>query len=81
MIRPNSPQLKAELNAFLARYGEGSQVRNQLLQKYMKNIKFAKEATSKEEMAKFEATVEFFRKYGDQYELDYLLVMARVTGV
>ena len=77
MIRPNSPQLKAELNAFLARYGEGSQVRNQLLQKYLKNIKFAKEATSKEEMAKFEATVEFFRKYGEKYELDYLLVMAQ----
>jgi membrane-bound lytic murein transglycosylase MltF len=52
-------------------------VRNQLLQKYLKNVKFAKEATSKEEMAKFESTVEFFRKYGEKYELDYLLVMAQ----
>jgi membrane-bound lytic murein transglycosylase MltF len=77
MIRPNSPLLKAELNAFFARYGYRSQVLNQLLQKYMKNIKFAKEATSKEEIAKFEATVDFFRKYGDKYELDYLLVMAQ----
>ena len=77
MIRPNSPQLKAELNAFIARYAEGSSARNQLLQKYLKNIKFAKEATSKEEIAKFEATVDFFRKYGDKYELDYLLVMAQ----
>jgi membrane-bound lytic murein transglycosylase MltF len=77
MIRPNSPQLKAELNAFLARYGEGSSARNQLLQKYLTNTKFAKESTSKEEIAKFEATVEFFRKYGDKYELDYLLVMAQ----
>ena len=77
MIRPNSPQLKAELSAFIARYAEGSSARNQLLQKYLKNTKFAKEATSKEEIAKFEATVEFFRKYGDKYELDYLLVMAQ----
>jgi membrane-bound lytic murein transglycosylase MltF len=76
MIRPNSPQLKAELNSFLARYPKGSSVRNQLLQKYLKNIKFVKEATSKEEIAKFEATVDLFRKYGDKYDLDYLLVMA-----
>jgi membrane-bound lytic murein transglycosylase MltF len=28
-------------------------------------------------MAKFERTVDFFRKYGDKYELDYLLIMAQ----
>jgi membrane-bound lytic murein transglycosylase MltF len=77
MIRKNRPQLKAELNAFLARYPKGSKTRNLLLQKYLKNTKFVKNATSKEEMAKFERTVEFFRKYGNQYELDYLLLMAQ----
>jgi membrane-bound lytic murein transglycosylase MltF len=76
MIRKNSPLLKAELNAMLARYPSGSSVRNQLLQKYLKSTKFVKNATSKEEMAKFERTVDFFRKYGDKYELDYLLLMA-----
>jgi len=76
MIRKNSPLLKAELNAMLARYPTGSSVRNQLLQKYLKSTKFVKNATSKEEMAKFERTVDFFRKYGDKYELDYLLLMA-----
>ena len=77
MIRKNSPQLKEELNAFLARYPEGSKTRNILLQKYLKNTKFVKSATSKEEIAKFEAMVEFFRKYGDKYELDYLLMIAQ----
>ena len=48
MIRKDSPQLKAELNEALARYPEGSSVRNTLFQKYMQNTKFAKEATSKE---------------------------------
>ena len=79
MIRKNSPQLKEELNAFLARYPEGSKTRNILLQKYLKNTKFVKSATSKEEIAKFEAMVEFFRKYGDKYELDYLLMIAYDT--
>jgi membrane-bound lytic murein transglycosylase MltF len=77
MIRKDSPKLKAELNKFLARYPEGSSTRNILLQKYLQNTKFAVEATSKEEIAKFESTVDFFRKYGDQYEMDYLLMMAQ----
>ena len=77
MIRKNSPLLMAELNAMLARYPEKSAIRNQLLKKYLKNTKFVKNATSKEEMTKFERTVDFFRKYGDKYELDYLLMMAQ----
>ncbi len=77
MLRKDSPQLKAELNARLARYSEGSARRNQLLQKYLKSTKWAKQATSTEDIAKFERTVEFFRKYGDQYEMDYLLMMAQ----
>jgi membrane-bound lytic murein transglycosylase MltF len=77
MIRKDSPQLKAELNAFAARFPEGSTRRNVLLQKYLKNTKWAKEATNEEGIAKFERMVEFFRAYGDRYDLDYLLVMAQ----
>ncbi len=77
MIRKDSPQLKAGLNEALARYPEGFSVRNTLLQKYLQNTKFAKEATSKDEIAKFERTVDFFRKYGDQHDLDHLPMMAQ----
>jgi membrane-bound lytic murein transglycosylase MltF len=77
MIRKDSPQLKAELDGFAARFPEGSAQRNRLLHKYLKNTKYAKEATSKEEIAKFEKTVEFFRQYGDRYDMDYLLMMAQ----
>jgi len=77
MIRKNSPQLKAALDKFFARHPHGSKTRNILLQKYLKNVRYARESTSKEEIAKFEATVDFFRKYGDKYDLDYLLMMAQ----
>jgi membrane-bound lytic murein transglycosylase MltF len=77
MIRKNSPKLMAELNAFIARYPEGSARRNMLLQKYLKSVKYAKAATSKEESAKIERTRAFFRKYGEKYTLDYLLMMAQ----
>jgi membrane-bound lytic murein transglycosylase MltF len=75
-IRPGSPLLQAELDAFIARYKEGSQKRNVALQSYLANTRFAREATSPSEVARFEATVDLFRKYGDKYDLDYLLMMA-----
>ena len=77
MIRKNSPQLKAELNEFLARYPAGSLQRNMLFQKYLKSVKYAREATSETERAKLESTVAFFKKYGEQYALDYLLMIAQ----
>jgi membrane-bound lytic murein transglycosylase MltF len=77
LIRKNSPQLLAELNAFLARYPERSQQRNVLLQKYLKSIKYAKAATSPQDVARFRRTVEYVRKYSDRYGLDYLLMAAQ----
>jgi membrane-bound lytic murein transglycosylase MltF len=77
MVRKNSPKLLAELNAFIARYPEGSTLRNVLFQKYLKNVKYAKGATSAAERARFLKTVNFIRKYSGQYDLDYLLMAAQ----
>lgn len=77
MIRKNSPQLKAELNAFIALYPEGSLKRNLLFQKYLKDTKFARQATSKQELEKFNRVVEYIRKYSGEYKLDYLLMGAQ----
>lgn len=77
MIRKNSPKLKGELNAAIARYPKGSSVRNQLFQNYARNIKLVKNATSPQDISRFEQIIEFFRKYGDQYSLEYLLMMAQ----
>jgi len=76
-IRKNSPLLKAELDAFIAKYPKGSAVRNQLFQKYLKSTKFVKNAAAKEEMEKFEKLVEYFKTYSDQYDMDYLLMAAQ----
>jgi membrane-bound lytic murein transglycosylase MltF len=77
MVRKNSPQLMAELNAFIGRNPEGSLQRNVLLQKYLKSVKYARPATSREDVAKFRRTVDFLRKYSAQYKLDYLLMAAQ----
>ena len=76
-IRKNSPLLKAEINAFLAKYPEGSSIRNQLFQKYLKSTKFVKNAASSGERKKFEETVQFFKTYSDKYDMDYLLMAAQ----
>jgi membrane-bound lytic murein transglycosylase MltF len=77
LVRKNSPQLLAELNAFLAKYPEGSARRNVLLNQYLKNVKWVKNATSDAERAKFDKTVELFRKYSGQYKVDFMLMAAQ----
>ena len=76
MIRKDSPKLKEELNAFLARFEKSGQSRD-ILTRYLKSTRWAKGATSREEIKKFEQTVEIFRTYGSRYDLDYLLLMAQ----
>ncbi len=77
MVRKGSPQLLAELNAFLARHPEGSLTRNVLLQKYLKSVKYAKQATSEADLKRFQEVIGLMRKYSDQYDLDYLLMAAQ----
>jgi membrane-bound lytic murein transglycosylase MltF len=40
-------------------------------------VKYAKSATSDAEIAKFNRIVEFLQKYGDQYDVDWLLMAAQ----
>jgi membrane-bound lytic murein transglycosylase MltF len=76
MIRKDSPRLKAELDSWLGRFAKSGQHAD-LLARYLKNTKWVKAATSTEDRKKFERMVEIFRKYGDRYEVDYLLLMAQ----
>jgi membrane-bound lytic murein transglycosylase MltF len=77
MIRKGSPKLKAEIDDFAAKHGEASAYGKSILRKYTASTRFVKPATSSEEMKKFTQTVELFRKYSKQYDMDYLLMMAQ----
>jgi membrane-bound lytic murein transglycosylase MltF len=76
-VRKNSPQLMAEANAWVARHGPRTMFGNLITQRYLKDTKFARNATSSQEIKRFQDTVALFRKYGDQYSVDYLLVAAQ----
>jgi membrane-bound lytic murein transglycosylase MltF len=45
--------------------------------RYFQNPKFVKNAASEAEIKKFRQLAELFRKYGDQYDMDYLLMAAQ----
>jgi membrane-bound lytic murein transglycosylase MltF len=76
-IRKGSPLLAAELNAFIAKYGLGTAFGNMMEKRYLASTRFVKNAASEAERQKFLALTGFFRKYGDQYQLDYLLMAAQ----
>jgi membrane-bound lytic murein transglycosylase MltF len=76
-IRKNSPRLKKALDDFLARYPEGSRTRNILLQKYLKQTRYARNATSKEGRERFRQVLRFFQEYGKKYDIDFLLMAAQ----
>jgi membrane-bound lytic murein transglycosylase MltF len=76
-VRKGSPQLKAMLDDFATRNKVGSSIGNQLLTRYLKDTKYVKNAASAEEQKKFFALVQYFQKYGDQYDVDWVLMGAQ----
>lgn len=76
-VRKNNPQLKSALNGFLKKYGQGTSFGNQTERKYLVSTKYVKDAQSDAERKKFLAVVDLFRKYSDQYQMDYLLMAAQ----
>ncbi len=76
-FRPNSPQLKASLDAFLKTHRQGTTFGNTLLKRYLGSTQFVTEARSPAEMKKFQAVVEMFQKYAGKYNVDFLLMMAQ----
>jgi membrane-bound lytic murein transglycosylase MltF len=76
-IRKASPKLNAELNEFVKKHGLGTAVGNTIFQRYLKNTRYVKDATADAEMRKFRATIELFRKYGDRYGIDWMLMAAQ----
>jgi membrane-bound lytic murein transglycosylase MltF len=76
-IRKNSPQLKAGLNKFMANYGLETAFGRQIERRYLVSTKYVKSATAEADRKKFMALIDIFRKYGQQYDMDYLLMAAQ----
>lgn len=76
-IRKGSPQIKAALDDFVVRHAKGTSAGNTILTRYLKSAKYVKDAASESERKKFLALIQYFRKYGDKYDVDWLLMAAQ----
>jgi membrane-bound lytic murein transglycosylase MltF len=52
-------------------------VGNTILARYLKNAKYVKDAASEAERQKFLGLVQYFQTYGDQYDVDWVLMGAQ----
>ena len=76
-FRKNSPQLKGKINQFVALNKKGTRTGNILYNKYLKSRKRLKPAHSQQALQLLKTTEMTFKKYADQYDLDWLLLAAQ----
>jgi membrane-bound lytic murein transglycosylase MltF len=76
-IREDSPKLMEALNEFLRSHRQGTLKGNILINRYLKNFDWAKNALDAGDYKRFQDVVEIFQTYGEQYGVDYLMVAAQ----
>jgi membrane-bound lytic murein transglycosylase MltF len=75
--RKDSPELRQLLDEFVQTHQLGTSFGNTLLRRYLQNTKWVQDATSTEEMRKFQEYVRYFQKYATEYDFDYLMLVAQ----
>ena len=75
-FRKESPELEGIVNEFVKGNRKGTLMGNMFYTRYLKDNKWARNATSPEELKKFNQTVAIFKKYADQYGFDFLMTAA-----
>ncbi len=76
-FRKENPKLREVVNTWLKKHGKGDGFRNTIERRYLESVKYAKNAAADAERQKLAAVVELFKKYGAQYNVDYLLMAAQ----
>ena len=76
-FRKDSPQLAQALNAFLKKNREGTLLGNVLRNRYIRDFDWAANALDKEDYKRLEALIDIFKKYGEEYEIEYLMAAAQ----
>jgi membrane-bound lytic murein transglycosylase MltF len=76
-IRKDSPQLQAILNEFYESYLKKQNISAIRMKQYYQRIKQLKDPTGSAEYKRFEDTLALFRKYGEKYGFDPLMLAAQ----
>ena len=77
VMRKNNPRLKKLVDEFLKDHAAGTTFGNMLLRRYLEDTKWVRNSISPEELKKFLAYSEYFRRYAAEYDFDYLMIGAQ----
>ncbi len=76
-MRKGTPKLAEVVNEFITSAQKGGRTAARRLIAYQRRFKQMKNATAGPEWKRFENTIALFRRYGEQYGFDYLMVAAQ----
>ena len=76
-MRKNNPKLTKLVDEFVKTHAVGTSFGSTLVRRYLQSNQWVKNPTTAAEIKKFEATVDFFKKYSAEYGFDYLMVVAQ----
>ncbi len=75
-FRKNSPKLREVLNEFLRSHRQRTEFGNIILRRYLQNIRWVRNTAVSADQERFDTTIPLFRKFGEKYNLDPLLLVA-----
>ena len=76
-IRKDSPKLRAEIDDFFRNWAMKQGVADYRMRVYMSKVKQLKDPTGTAEYKRFNETLALFKKYGNQYDFDPLMLAAQ----
>lgn len=76
-FRKDSPKMEEAINSFLNKNREGTLTGNVLKNRWVKDFDWAANALAHQDFERFSELQPLFRKYGEQYGVDYLLAAAQ----
>ena len=76
MVRKENPKLKESLNRFLKKHKKGTLLGNIYFERYFEHAKKLEDPTNPEHWRQLEQYKSIIRKYAQQYDFDWLLILA-----
>jgi membrane-bound lytic murein transglycosylase MltF len=76
-VRRDAPGLKQKVDQFVKANRAGKLLGNMLFKRYLQDTKYVKNALADKDRQRLEEVIDLFRKYGDRYKFDSLMVAAQ----
>jgi membrane-bound lytic murein transglycosylase MltF len=76
-VRQGSPKLRESLNTFLSEHKKGTLTGNILFKRYYRDTKWINNPVAAAELKKFQQLLPIFRKYGESFGIDWLMLAAQ----